>query len=301
VFGVFSAGAPTRLDHLASATKGSPHRPWGRPMTSILAIILTYDSPADLEACVAAVGAQTAPPAALLVVDNASAPPAAVPGQIGGIPVTVQREAFNSGPAGGHAAGLAWFAERDFDAAWVLDDDMIPEPGCLAAQAEAMFGPGQDGRCLAYPAIIEQGATRPRWFPSWCGVLIPAAAVAAAGGPRADFFWWAEDSEYLQWRLPRAGFAGRKVPTAQVHHRRTRAARGRPPWKVYYEARNSVYYRLRVQEVSRHSVTRTIQIEGRLLLQVVFREPDKLTKLWLFTRGLIDGLRGRLGITVPVS
>ena len=270
-------------------------------MSGTLAIVLTYNSPADLEKCVAAIGAQTLPPSALLVVDNASSPPASVPSVVSGIPVFLVREAQNAGPAGGHATGLQWFAQSDHDSAWVLDDDMIPEPDCLAELHEVVFAGDQaPGKCLAFPAIVETGNVDPVWYPSWCGVLIPAEAVATGGVPRSDFFWWAEDTEYLQWRLPRNGFPGRNVRAAKMSHLRTRASAGRPAWKVYYETRNSVYYRLHIQGINRRSCTRLAKTASRLLMQILFREPDKLSKIRLFARGLVDGVRGRLGITVPV-
>ena len=40
----------------------------------------------------------------------------------------------------------------------------------------------------------------------WCAVLIPRVAVDAVGLPQAELFWWTEDTEYLQWRLPNGGF-----------------------------------------------------------------------------------------------
>ena len=45
--------------------------------------------------------------------------------------VTVLRSDVNGGPAGGYAIALERFLESDSQHAWVLDDDMLPEPECL--------------------------------------------------------------------------------------------------------------------------------------------------------------------------
>ena len=68
--------------------------------------------------------------------------------------------------------------------------------------------------------------------------------------PNPDLFWWTEDTEYLQWRIPSAGFevVWTERPVLSVSRGRPDAAK--PAWKYYYEARNQVYYRLYVQHTS---------------------------------------------------
>ena len=45
------------------------------PEPSVMAVVLTYNAPASLERCLLSFAAQTTPPQAVLVVDNASVPP----------------------------------------------------------------------------------------------------------------------------------------------------------------------------------------------------------------------------------
>ncbi len=74
----------------------------------------------------------------VLVVDNASADGTgewlAAPG------VTHRTLAENRGGAGGFHDGLGWAMERGADLAWLMDDDGLPDPDCLAtllARAES--------------------------------------------------------------------------------------------------------------------------------------------------------------------
>ena len=63
-------------------------------------------------------------------------------------------------------------------------------------------------------------------WPSWCGFVVARQIVEAVGLPMAELFWWAEDTEYLQWRIPEAGYQ------QQVVQRRHRRPRRHPPgWR----------------------------------------------------------------------
>ena len=131
----------------------------------------------------------------------------------------------------------------------------------------------------------------------------------------AALFWWNEDTEYLQWRIPRAGFRVKRSELARVDVSRSRLT-GKPAWKYYYEARNQVYYRVHTQRpraprgarrVPRHltrrmrwwRATRSVM---RLGARAIVRESrGRRTKLAMVVRGTRDGIAGRLGITVPVD
>jgi GT2 family glycosyltransferase len=79
----------------------------------------------------------------------------------------------------------------------------------------------------------------------WCGFVIAKEIVERVGGvPRAELFWWAEDTEYRRWRSPNAGLPGFMVPDALVHQDAIRQGRGVPTWTYYYETRNLIYLRL---------------------------------------------------------
>ena len=123
------------------------------PSQRVMALVLTHNAPASLERCLAAIGAQTRLPDAVLVVDNASQPPVGhLPNISGRVPVVVVRSATNTGPAGGYAQALGEFVASDATHAWVLDDDMRPEPPCLERLwAVADEGPGHGLRLPRLP------------------------------------------------------------------------------------------------------------------------------------------------------
>jgi rhamnopyranosyl-N-acetylglucosaminyl-diphospho-decaprenol beta-1,3/1,4-galactofuranosyltransferase len=263
----------------------------------VLAIVLTYSAPDALAACIRALMAQSVAPDEVLVIDNAGEPAAERSLADAGIRwdcVRVIRASENTGPAGGHATGLREFLVSRCDLAWVMDDDCSPAADCLESllaatdrRREAVFvfpdWIGPDGQITRYPA--------------WCGFLISSDVVHRAGLPRSELVWWGEDTEYLLYRIPAAGYALQYCQAARVMHLLARATKKRPGWKYYYETRNTVYLRLRYRRRP-HRIIRTI---ARLVVRVALREDHRGHKLWLTVRGVTDGLRGRLGMRVPIG
>jgi rhamnopyranosyl-N-acetylglucosaminyl-diphospho-decaprenol beta-1,3/1,4-galactofuranosyltransferase len=263
----------------------------------VVAVVLTFDQPRRFVACLKAILTQVIPPATVLVVDNASTTSAQDVLRDVGISdprIEVLRLPENVGPAGGYAEGLRRFLQSKHDVAWLLDDDRIPDPWCLARLIET-YG------SLEEPAILFPTDKTPQGeatnYPSWCGVLLPRRVVEEVGVPREDFFWWVEDTEYLQWRIPRAGFDVVRVPEATVVHDHADEPK-KPAWKYYYEVRNSVYYRRYVQGGTRRRRLRAGL--ARTLIRILFLERHRGAKLRAFVRGYRDGVAGRLGRTVPV-
>ena len=136
-------------------------------------------------------------------------------------------------------------------------------------------------------------------YPGWCGVLLGREVVESAGLPRADFFWWAEDFEYLMLRIPGAGFPMHITPEVVVDHQHGRKQWGNPPWKYYYETRNNVYLHLYIK----HGRGRWPRKLAGLTLRAIVREDEgRGIRLKMIGRGVVDGIAGRLGRTVdPVS
>jgi rhamnopyranosyl-N-acetylglucosaminyl-diphospho-decaprenol beta-1,3/1,4-galactofuranosyltransferase len=269
---------------------------------SVLATVLTYNDPGALAVCLDAIARQTRRPGAVLIIDNGSSPPAgATVDQLADEScATVLRLSANLGPAGGHAAGLRAFLAGRCDVAWVMDDDCVPEAGCLETLLSARQAQATDG--VLFPAQTDQVGVQRNW-PGWFAVILPRAVVDRVGVPREEFFWWAEDTEYFNWRIPRAGFPVQWVARARVQHRRRRATGPKPAWKIYYEARNSVYYRLRVQRpfqrpLRLQKVSRLTRTLSRTLWSLITESHDRRNRLRMFARGIFDGLRGRLGRTV---
>jgi rhamnopyranosyl-N-acetylglucosaminyl-diphospho-decaprenol beta-1,3/1,4-galactofuranosyltransferase len=271
-----------------------------------LGVIVTFDSRVALERCLAALTAQTTPPDEVLVVDNASAEP--VDDLVAATTnARLLRLPENIGPAGGYAAGLTEFLASGYERAWLVDDDCVPAPDALAAQIEQ-----SDASSVVLATMVDHATREITNTQGWCGVLLPRAIVAEVGVPDAELFWWNEDTEYLQWRIPRAGFTVVRNEHARVDVSRSRQ-RGKPAWKYYYEARNQVYYRLHTQRPRgngrvRRPLTRRVRwwratrSVSRLAVRALVRESGhRVTKFTMVIRGTRDGIAGRLGRTVAVD
>lgn len=149
--------------------------------------------------------------------------------------------ATNTGGAGGFAEGLTWAMERDADLVWLMDDDGLPERDCLARLLDVegldFWGPAvlaeQDPSRLCFPIRLPGGTTvvhrmtqveaaaRDGLVPGvvipFNGVLVTRALVERIGVPRAEFFIWGDDVEYL-WRAERAGARIATVVDAHFLH-----------------------------------------------------------------------------------
>jgi len=151
----------------------------------------------------------------------------------------------NSGGAGGFEVGLTWAMQRGADLAWLMDDDGVPGPECLARLLDHddldFWGPAvlaeQDPGRLCFPIRLPGGtrvvhamseveeaarsSEHPGLIPGvvipFNGVLVSRGLVERIGTPRADFFIWGDDVEYL-WRAERAGARIATVVDAHFAH-----------------------------------------------------------------------------------
>src|SRR5205823_1041867 len=137
----------------------------------------------------------------------------------------------------GYAAGLADFLSGTASFAWLMDDDCQPAPDALERQLEAMGGRPQ----AVLAMMVDDNTHAETNTHGWCAVLLDRKVVETVGVPNADLFWWTEDTEYLQWRIPRAGFTTIRARDAIVRVGRSRDDQAKPAWKYYYEARNQTY------------------------------------------------------------
>jgi rhamnopyranosyl-N-acetylglucosaminyl-diphospho-decaprenol beta-1,3/1,4-galactofuranosyltransferase len=261
-----------------------------------MALVLTHNAPDSLDRCLRSIAAQTHPPQAVLVFDNASSPPVNAAGLAEDLPpLTVMRSEVNGGPAGGYALALEAFLKSGYGHAWVLDDDMLPDPECL--ERLWVVASKKPDAAYVFPVSYQVDGSFGAW-PSWCGFLVSREIIEQVGLPREELFWWAEDTEYLQWRIPEAGYPIRVVGDAVVRHDSIRHGAGAPVWKYYYEARNMLYVHMYVKR----RVGRYPRNVSKLIGRAVLREDEGRAKRVLaIARGLQDGARGRLGMRFPVE
>ena len=266
------------------------------PELDAMAVVLTYNAPESLHRCLLAVAAQSVAPRAVLVVDNASTPPVD-PADFppGCPPITLVRSEYNGGPAGGYAIALEQFLATPHRHAWVLDDDMGPDPDCL--ERLWVVAAKEPERAFVFPVSFQLDGTFGAW-PSWCGFLVAREIIEQVGLPMAELFWWAEDTEYLQWRIPQAGYPMRVVADAHVHHDAIRQGHGVPVWKYYYESRNMLYLHLHVKKRVGYYPRNIAKLFGRAILR---EQEGRVVRLKAMGRGLYDGARGRLGTQFPIE
>ncbi|GAB3257116.1 glycosyltransferase family 2 protein [Nocardioides dilutus] len=175
----------------------------------------------------------------VLVVDNASTDGTGA--WLRDAPVTSRTLPTNSGGAGGFHDGLEWAVESGADLVWLMDDDGLPAPDCLSLLLDHpdldFWGPvvvdEDDPSRLVFPIRLPGGTRTVRRLDEvWAaatdgvirdvvipfnGVLVTRELVERIGLPRAEFFIWGDDVEYL-WRANAAGARTATVVGAEVRH-----------------------------------------------------------------------------------
>ena len=213
---------------------------------TVCALVLTRNRKRLLGECVASLLSQTHPPAAVVVVDNASEDGTEAHlhelGLLGDPRVAFVRCEHNAGGAGGFARAVQEGLRRPVDWLWLMDDDAEPRPDALerllAAPAATdpatvvlacavrtpaggleLLHRGHVGRFMrALPADAYRPGASPRLgFASFVGFLVRRDAAAATGLPRAELFIGCDDVDYSL--RVRAHGDIRLVPEAEIVHK----------------------------------------------------------------------------------
>ena len=234
----------------------------------VFALVVTYNRSAHLAKCLDALSRQTAPIAKIIVVDNASsdgteklmAEQVAKTGDIEYV-----RLPTNTGGSGGFYKGMEYLSDREFDFAWIMDDDVAAEKNCLETLLKHrgeydVFQPvrryDDDTFVVSEPRslnlsnpflplkrdIISKAdaldeVTEIAAVP-FEGPLITKKALQTTGLPEYDYFIIADDTEYSI-RLSNHGFRIGLVKRA-ILRRQIPPARGEPnlSWKFSHHLRN---------------------------------------------------------------
>jgi GT2 family glycosyltransferase len=246
---------------------------------SVVAVVVTWNRRDLLQESLAALRAQAHPPAAIVVVDNASTDGtselldssyASEPG----LDVIHLRE--NTGGAGGFTVGVERALAHHPDLVWLLDDDTVPTP--TAAQELVRVWrdhPGGHPAVVASRVVWTDGRDHPMNTPrpkprasaaetatarslgavpirsaSFVSVMCSADRIRERGLPVADYFLWNDDFEYST-RLIRDD-VGLYCPDSVVVHKTKvfGSTDADPGERFFYEVRNKVWMFSRSRSLS---------------------------------------------------
>ena len=233
-------------------------------------VVLSWNRRDDTLSCLRSLEAATYPNLGVIVVDNGSTDGSADAVAAEHPHATVVRLERNLGFAGGVNAGIRAALERGADGVFLLNNDMVVEPGFLeplvvalhadasaaAACSQILYaeepervwyagarfraGRGHHGRNTGWGQPPLPPSVAPYRTDCLCGgaVLLPRAALDEVGLFDESLFAYRED---LDWSL-RARDAGRHVlvvPASIVRHRVSASSGGEAsPTSLYYDTRN---------------------------------------------------------------
>lgn len=295
-------------------------------MSSIHAVVVTYNRRALLEVCLASLKAQSRAPERIVLVDNASTDGTQAWIDQSGVArnprLTYVRLEQNLGGAGGFAAGMRQAFALGADAVWMMDDDAAPEKEALQKLME-IYGGDQaiygsiavtaSGR-LCWPLVatdnrsFDHADVVPRQVSvaalPFLGILIPRAVADKIGYPESGYFLAGDDTEYC-FRARDRGMAIHAAGASRILHPPSEYYRFglghlapycfyMPPWKRYYDVRNRILTMRRRGLL--HVLTRTLPGTLLRLAGTLINEPQKLRQLQAYVAGTVDGLGGKLGM-----
>ncbi len=213
-----------------TASGATPHR------DTVAVVIVTYNRADVLVGCLDGLAAQTSPPDAVFVVDNASSDHTAEVLQARtDLPLRIFRNEENLGGAGGFHLGVGQAYDAGFDRIWLMDDDVVPAPLCLQVLLDhpgpALMAVREDtaGRLvekaalsfdLANPFAIrpKRASVDDRWHlrsempaevvlenVAFEGFMVHRRVIDAIGLPDPAYFIFYDDCDFAI-RARRAGF-----------------------------------------------------------------------------------------------
>jgi GT2 family glycosyltransferase len=246
---------------------------------TVAVVVVTYNRADLLGRVLDGLAAQTHEPDAVIVVDNASEDHTrAVLDAHRGLHLQRIHLAENTGGAGGFRAGVESAYEQGFDRIWLIDDDVVPAPDCLALLM------AEDEACLlsvredTHGRLVEKAATDFDLTHAWSirpkrrmvetdygdrhamprrvelhnvpfeGFLVRREVVEAIGVPDESFFIFYDDVDFAL-RARRAGYRIWAIRDAvlvrQLDFSQQHDLSG---WKGYYMYRNLFAVHLRYGE-----------------------------------------------------
>ncbi len=304
-------------------------------MNNIAAIVVTFNRKELLSVCLNAVVKQSYKPQVVYIIDNASIDGTdqwiienGYNGDISDIEFRYIRLAENIGGSGGFYTGLkmAYEANDQFDAFWLLDDDGMPDAHQLEKlqkrlyerdylsplvvakedQSRISFGARPPIQEFLDEKGVKNGLIDNVAFP-FNGVLYSRKLVEKVGYPVKDMFIWGDEANY-HWRCKDHGFDSAVVIDAIHVHPADRQPQMTilrkykvvvPPqdWKLYCYVRNKMY------NIQTSPSYRELMKRGALHTYIEYSiyftfYSFNWNKLWIVYKAMWDGWRkdlSRLG------
>lgn len=291
----------------------------------LFTVILNTNRREDTLACLASLAASTVANHEIIVLDNASTDGSVEAIQARFPAVQVIPLADNKGYAGNNNVGIEAALAQGADWVFVLNEDTIVDPDCLAdllvvgerETGAGILGPmvyhydqpeviqsaggGMDGAMAAWHiAENEPDAgrfTEPHeveWIHG-CAILVRRAVIEQLGMLDERFFYYWEETEWCL-RARRGGWRILHVPAAKLWHKGVQLDYQPSPNVTYYSTRN------RLLMMSKHNAS--LAARGRAWWQIVRtavswsvkpRWRDKRGHRDAMVQGARDYLRGRWG------
>ena len=259
---------------------------------SVCAVVVTYNRPQELWACLSSLLAQkTYGLDHIHVVVNSfdEATLVSIRSLMAEDSLISISRFDNVGPAGGFHYGIKRFLEGSWKFVWLMDDDIVVDEYCLTNLLQHA-----SDHTYIFPRVIKGDGEEVVSF-GWWGVLIAREVIVHAGLPLKELFYWAEDTEYLQNRLTRVcrivPFRSERAMVKHLHQRKEK----RPSWYYYYTMRNTLYYRTYVAGYTWYRFRRTLILFPQSLYTILTKEDNKIKKIGLLFYGFYHGLIGRIG------
>ncbi|MBI5629265.1 MAG: glycosyltransferase family 2 protein [Elusimicrobia bacterium] len=298
-------------------------------MTSpkVCVVVLNWNRLAEIRECLSAVCELEYPNFKVLIVDNGS--------EDGSLPALRRdfpgaefiENGANLGYAGGNNVGIRRAFEAGAEYVWLLNNDAVAHPECLALLVEAASRVARPG--MVAPAIYRHeerehllfsgawinfeaqklevprdAAQRAAWeadpgrcpFITGTAPLLSRRAVEKAGALDEGFFCYFEDNDYSV-KVWRAGLRGLVEPRAKVWHRGNSKEwpRKRPPYYSYYVTRNRYAFWMRYLPL-RRKLGYSLRYCGRYIRHAgTLRGFGQTAQAEASLDGLWAGLRGERG------
>jgi GT2 family glycosyltransferase len=291
----------------------------------IAAIIVTHNRRTLLATCVRALMSQTHP-SDIIVVDNASNDSTEAylleKGFIDDDRVHYLHLNQNLGGAGGFYRGLRYAMSHGWKWFWLMDDDASPQPSALknlveqAKDLNTVYGSAPVGieddkkrLCWTMTAVSRPQKVKIEYHDAlneteevermpFLGLFLHRSIVRLVGLPDPNFFIYHDDNEYCE-RARKSGVRFVLVKNSIIMHplqkmksynllgRKIRC-RSMPPWKIYYDVRNTI--RIANRHYPFSLWTKTITSVLLRLACALSTQRDRLPVLHAYTMGFVHGL-----------